>query len=199
MRRLVLALLLLPASLCAQAVNWHGVDTNIHKLAPTLRPASVTPREQKAIVAHLERHGPHEIGDCVVDPELDRRPQFLKAPLGQPGILYVVSACNTSANGELWLVRIVQGQPRTLANFWGWGLEAQPQISHGLHDFVIGSHMSAFETGLDWYRFDGKRYRSISTAVAYSPDEEGGKRMAEARAHCKKCILIRYKQPDTAQ
>ena len=55
MRRLVLVLLLLPASLCAQAVNWHGVDTNIHKLAPTLRPASVTPREQKAIVAHLER------------------------------------------------------------------------------------------------------------------------------------------------
>ena len=198
MRRLVLALLLLTTSLSSQPVNWHRVNTSIEKLDPKLHPANLAPRDEKKIVAYLESHVPDN-GVCVTDADGERPPRFLKAPLGRPGILYVQSTCVGAPNGPIWLVTRGHGRPQVLATLGGWGLGVQPQKSRGLHDFVIGSHMSAFEIGLEWYRFDGAHYKKISTAVAYSDDEEGSKRMAEARSHCKKCILIRYKQSDSVQ
>ncbi len=41
----------------------------------------------------------------------------------------------------------------------------------GYRDIVLGSHRSYGITGLEYFRFDGKAYRSIATATLNSDDD----------------------------
>ena len=203
MLRILLALLLLTGSLPAQTIRWRSQDADIRTLDPKLSPAKISSAKKHQILAYLAPRIRDDGGDSLQDLDGDHPTQFLTAPLGRPGIVYVRGWSGGSANGPLWLVDFVRGEPRLIATMGGWGLGVQRDISHGLHDFIIGSHMSAFETGLAWHQFDGKSYRMISSAIAYSTDDVGTERMAAERARCASahlnCHLIRYKQPDSVQ
>ena len=80
------------------------------------------------------------------------------------------------SNGAMWVVHFEGQKPVLLATpkqeFNGWLYSIQSTSSHGLRDLVVGWHMSAAETDLSYFRFDGKLYRLISTAKL-TPDAEG--------------------------
>jgi hypothetical protein len=73
------------------------------------------------------------------------------------------------ANGAMWVVRFAGDKISFLATpqqqFGGWLYSVQPDTTHGLRDLVLGWHMSAAETGLSYFRFDGTSYHSVATAV----------------------------------
>jgi hypothetical protein len=72
------------------------------------------------------------------------------------------------ANGEMWLFQIQGQRLRFLGALGGWGMAIQPTEVDGFRDFVTGWHMSAMETELSYYRFDGKVYKQIAKASEIS-------------------------------
>jgi hypothetical protein len=73
------------------------------------------------------------------------------------------------ANGAMWVLRFEGAKPVLLATpqhrFNGWLYSIQPTTSHGLPDLVLGWHMSARETGLSYFQFDGASYRLMGIAT----------------------------------
>ncbi len=80
------------------------------------------------------------------------------------------------SNGAMWLIRFDGGKPTLLASpeddFGGWLYSVQPTQSHGYRDVVLGWHMSAREAPLCYFRYDGKSYHLIGTAILRG-DENG--------------------------
>jgi hypothetical protein len=72
------------------------------------------------------------------------------------------------SNGAMWVLRFDGQKPVLLATpeheFSGWLYAIQSARSHGLRDIVLGWHMSAMETDLSYFQFDGKLYRLVGTA-----------------------------------
>ena len=129
-----------------------------------------------------------ELGGWQCDPsEMD---QLLKkaqvqdiavSAQGQTVLIEAPSGCargGQGANGAMWIAEFNGSHPRWLATpkgeFNGWLFSIQPQMSHGYHDIVLGWHMSAFEAGLDYFRFDGAQYRSLGGAML-TTDESGNR------------------------
>jgi hypothetical protein len=73
------------------------------------------------------------------------------------------------SNGAMWVIRLHGRKLSFLATpqqqFNGWLYSIQPVTSHGFRDLVVGWHVSAAETGLSYFRFDGTSYQRISTAT----------------------------------
>jgi hypothetical protein len=69
----------------------------------------------------------------------------------------------------MWVIRLHGRKLSFLATpqqqFNGWLYSIQPATSHGFRDLVVGWHVSAAETGLSYFRFDGTSYQRISTAT----------------------------------
>ncbi|MBB5328317.1 hypothetical protein [Tunturiibacter gelidoferens] len=76
------------------------------------------------------------------------------------------------ANGGMWLFQVEGKKVQFLGALSEWGMAVQPAEINGFHDFVTGWHVSGRETGLSYYRFDGK---STSRIVEHPPS---GKIMA---------------------
>ncbi|WP_353068277.1 hypothetical protein RBB75_12590 [Tunturibacter empetritectus] len=74
------------------------------------------------------------------------------------------------ANGGMWLFQVEGGKVQFLGGLSGWGMAVQRAEISGFHDFVTGWHMSGRETGLSYYRFDGKVYKSIGGTSAFGDD-----------------------------
>ena len=84
------------------------------------------------------------------------------------------------SNGAMWVFRFEGQKPVLLAspkqNFSGWLYSIQPTSSYGFRDLVLGWHMSAMETALSYFQFDGKFYRRIGTAeLTYDADGNNAK------------------------
>jgi hypothetical protein len=84
------------------------------------------------------------------------------------------------SNGAMWLIRFDDPRPTLLASpqqaFNGWIYSVEPKTSYGYRDIVLGWHMSAFEAGLTYFRFDGELYQSVSSAT-FREDEDGTRRI----------------------
>jgi hypothetical protein len=80
------------------------------------------------------------------------------------------------SNGAMWLIRFDRNQPILLAGpeqgFQGYLYTVLKTSSKGYRDVVLGWHLSAFETGLAYFRFDGRVYRRLGSATLYE-DERG--------------------------
>ncbi len=78
------------------------------------------------------------------------------------------------ANGPMWIVQINRGRITVLASpaedFEGWIYSVQETGSKGCRDIVVGWHLSAFESTLGLFRFDGTRYRRLSLATLRRDD-----------------------------
>lgn len=76
----------------------------------------------------------------------------------------------------MWLIRLDGDTAVSLvspkSDFSGELYSVQPSMAFGYHDLVLGSHMSAGETALTYFRFNGKYYASIASAVN-SCDKDG--------------------------
>jgi len=79
----------------------------------------------------------------------------------------------------MWLILFRGGIPTLIASpklgFSGWLFAIQPTASHGLCDIVLGWHMGARESGLNYFRFDGNTYQSVGSATLTFDENENGK------------------------
>lgn len=88
------------------------------------------------------------------------------------------------SNGAMWLVRVDGSAPVLLAPagaLGGWIYSIQNTLSYGYRDIVLGWHMSAAESGLNYLRFDGKQYKSIGSATSLRGDDGNTKIIPENR------------------
>jgi hypothetical protein len=79
------------------------------------------------------------------------------------------------ANGSMWIAQLNRGRITVLASpaedFEGWIYSVQATANKGYHDIVLGWHLSAVESGLGFFRFDGTRYRQLSLATLRRDDD----------------------------
>jgi hypothetical protein len=80
------------------------------------------------------------------------------------------------ANGAMWIIRFRGDKLSFLATpqqqFNGWLYSIQETTSHGFRDLVLGWHMSAGETDLNYFRFDGTSYKWLGAASQFK-DADG--------------------------
>lgn len=89
------------------------------------------------------------------------------------------------SNGTMWLFEMRGDRAVSLGQIDGWGPGVLPEVHAGYHDLVTGWHMSAQETDLTYYRFDGKSYQAIDHAVAIMGEGGNWKSITPARATAK--------------
>jgi hypothetical protein len=177
----------------AQADLWRQVHTGP---SAALRPHTVTlaPSQEKSI-ARLLKSQVSVDGWCdsVADDEWLKHLSFQAIPIA-PGVKALLveggTGCARSgqgANGAMWLIRLDGSRPTLLASplqmFGGWFFSVQPTANKGYRDIVLAWHMSAFEQDLSYFRFDGRSYGRISSAVLHTDDNDVTTIVPQAPAH----------------
>lgn len=179
MRSILLLLLLLAPQAAPQPPNlWR--DVNPRYDPPQLETVTALPRSRQLAVARLilrccasdlnPGNSASEIAQCLT---------FQSIPLKPPQTIFLVLAgppcfqSGTGGGGPMWLVRFRNGEPILLATskngFYGWLYSIQPPVANGYHDLVLGWHMSAFETDLTYFQFNGISYVPIARAEDLCP------------------------------
>jgi hypothetical protein len=164
-----------PAIALAQTNVWQHVRLD----APTQLKRITVPKEQLAVIVRAFIAN-NTLGEWPCDlargAEADWTQSliFEDLPVSSTQQVMLVEAgqgCardGQGANGAMWVLRFEGSKPVLLATpkqrFNGWLYSIQPTASHGLHDLILGWHMSAMETGLGYFRFDGTSYRQIGAA-----------------------------------
>jgi hypothetical protein len=120
------------------------------------------------------------------DPGWTENLKFEELPVSATEKIVLVEAGNGCArggqgsNGAMWVIRFQGDKFSFLATpeqqFNGWLYSIQETTSHGFRDLVLGWHMSAGETDLSYFRFDGTCYQLIGAATNLR-DENGSERI----------------------
>ena len=168
----------------AQSSLWIHVPTQL-SAAPRLTAAKLSSSELKSIAGVVRRWGEAEKGGCDGKDELEELVERIKVqsiPLSPSQKVLLVEAgmgCargGRGANGVMWVIRLDGGVAVTLAGprdgFSGWLYSILRSANDGYRDIVLGWHMSAVETDMSYFRFDGKRYRLLGCATGLA-DEMG--------------------------
>ncbi len=146
----------------------------------------ISEREREIIIKLLKsREGVDGWGCNTVDPVGNwlKDLRFERLPLSEAHAVILVEAgvgCargGQGANGAMWVVQFDDaGNPVLLASpekeFNGWIFSVLSTASNGYKDIVLGWHMGGPETPLKYFRFDGKLYEQIGSAVM-RPGERG--------------------------
>jgi hypothetical protein len=166
----------------AQTNLWDHVNSKFSP--PNLTQANLSPQQLHA-VGGLLRHAPLGGWECSGEElnELIRGLRYEEIPVSSAEHVLLVEAgagCargGQGSNGAMWLVRFDGDTPVQLAgpsnDFNGWLYSIQPTENHGYRDLVLGWHMSAAESDLSYFRFDGKMYRSVGSATVIWDDGKG--------------------------
>jgi hypothetical protein len=166
----------------AQSFIWQNVPTNLDRLGST--PATLTPKQMTAVRAVLAARSSHPgVWECDDGSWLEDL-QFSRVSVAPYAVFLVEagSGCargGQGANGAMWLVAFDGTHAHVIASpdigLNGWLYSVVPQSHHGLHDIVLGWHMSAFEAGLTYFEFNGVSYKAVSSATLKSDDSGNGK------------------------
>ena len=183
MRSALLTLLLLAgSSAAAQSGLWAGVNPS--RSLQQYESATLSPARIESLHALLRQPGSLGSWDC--DPselqELLRGLRLTALPVSSGNNVILAEAGRGCArggqgsNGAMWLLRFRGATPVLLASpgagFNGWLFSVQPATHHGYHDIVLGWHMSAADTELTYFCFDGKSYHPMGAASLLA-DENG--------------------------
>jgi hypothetical protein len=137
-------------------------------------------RVKKALVARVGLDN----WPCAEEEDTDwtENLKFEELPVSETEKIVLVEAGNGCArggqgsNGAMWVIRFQGDKFSFLATpeqqFNGWLYSIQETSSHGFRDLVLGWHMSAFESDLSYFRFDGTCYQRIGAATKLT-DEDG--------------------------
>jgi hypothetical protein len=93
-------------------------------------------------------------------------------------LIITAGDCLNSAtgNGPMWLVRFEGEKPVILAapsgDFYGFLWSVQPTMTKQYRDLVVAVRQGGWNFDLQYFRFDGVRYQSISKAIAV-PERAG--------------------------
>lgn len=87
------------------------------------------------------------------------------------------------SNGAMWLIRLNRrAAPDLLAgeeqDFGGFLYSIEPTMSKGYRDVIVGWHAGGGQTALTYFQFNGRTYKSISTATL-TYDERGNPRIEQ--------------------
>ena len=188
--RLFLSFVFMLAAPCfAQSKLWAKVGS---KFGVHLPPAELPQSERRLIASIIVADAKSDYQpwgqDCTVDDLLnDSKWEMIPVSPSHRDLLLQAGWCARGAqgaNGAMWIIRLDRGTPVVLASpihlFSGWIYSIQPSISFGYRDVVLGWHMSAAESNLKYFRFDGKRYRCIGNATL-AKDENGGFKIVQAQ------------------
>ena len=186
---LILATALSVHSVSAQAKLWEHV-LNLDRSKVMGQIEAVTPSKSQLLsIATLIKS--HKTGICIDDPagEWLKNLRYEKIRLSQSANVILVEAgpgCargGQGSNGAMWLIRFDGNVPVLIASpeekFSGFVYSIEPSVSKRYRDIIVGWHMSAFETHLTYFQFDGKVYRSISSATLRT-DEQGVSKVTAA-------------------
>ena len=178
---LVYSLLSFPA----QTDLWEKVEgyRPLHLKTYAASPAELV-RIKKALVARVGLDNwPCAEGS---DSQWTENLKFEELPVSETEKIVLVEAGNGCArggqgsNGAMWVIRFQGDKFSFLATpeqqFNGWLYSIQETTSHGFRDLVLGWHMSAFETDLSYFRFDGACYQLIGAATRVT-DENGAEKI----------------------
>jgi hypothetical protein len=191
MRASLLPLLFSLLATFAQADVWEHVNT-----APDQRPTRVAISKAQFVEIRKTLRAAKTLGGwpCSVTDEGDWTQTliFEDLPVSSTEKILLMEAgrgCargGQGANGAMWVVRFKGDKPVLLATlrqkFNGWLYSIQPTVNHGLRDLILGWHMSAGETGLSYFRFDGTFYRPIGAAIL-TGDAEGNARIVPQKGN----------------
>jgi hypothetical protein len=152
---------------------WKNVSTE-----PADHPKTVTPSPTQLVIIRKALKAREELdveGCGDEEPNWVEKVFFRELPISETEKALLIEAGEGCArggqgsNGAMWVVRFEGDKLSFLATpeqkFEGWPYSVQPDTSHGLRDLVLGWHMSAAETGLSYFRFDGSSYHLVATAV----------------------------------
>jgi hypothetical protein len=181
---LILAVMYSLASFPAQTDLWKKVGDS----DPKLRPKTYAPsqaelvRVKKALAARVRLDKWCGRDDRVWTENLE----FEELPVSVTEKIVLVEAgpgCargGQGSNGAMWVIRFQGDKFSFLATpeqqFNGWLYSIPETTSHGFRDLVLGWHMSAFETDLSYFRFDGTCYQLIGAAT-HVTDENGAEKI----------------------
>ena len=172
----ILALALFSSTALAQLNLWAHVPTQLSG-APRLTDAKLSASQLKSVTDVVKRWGEADKGGCDGRDELEELVEGItiqSIPLSssQKVLLVEAGGCargGQGANGAMWVIRLDGGVAVTLAGpkdgFSGWLYSILPSANDGYRDIVLGWHMSAVETDMSYFRFDGKRYRLVGCAT----------------------------------
>jgi hypothetical protein len=151
----------------AQSSLWVNFDTSLTD--PWPKPISaMSAARQDALEAFTLRTGADP--NCQDEQKgWEKSLRFQEIRVGGPRVILVTGSCD-QADSLNWLVAWNGNRPISLvpsSELHCWFHRVQRPVSHGLHDFTMGCHQSAFATDYAWYRFDGRMYHRIGTACAY--------------------------------
>jgi len=183
--------LLIAIGFCAQSVEaqaslWTSVLTNDVHFQP-LKEVNPSDSQRRLIAAPLKARMAASHGWCAAFPsdEWLTNLRYSIIPVTTGREVWLVEAGEGCArggqgsNGAMWLVRFDGGKPVLLASpegdFGGYFRSIQETTSHGYKDIVLGWHMSASQTDLTYFRFDGQFYRLIARASVEFDDNGVGR------------------------
>lgn len=182
---ILLALLLAAPTLSAQNTLWSHVPTAYHH--PRTPRVQLTHTEFTA-VRHLLRSPAYQYDwGCQDDQDADWvKDVFFSDIALAPGHRTILveggPACalgGTGGGGPMWLVELHGSSASVLAspkqNFDGWLFSIQPNPRGAYGDIVLGWHMSAFESDLSYFRFNGHSYNRIASATLKFSESGDGK------------------------
>ena len=174
---------------------WAGVDIGERpvRIPPVTLSDSQEEAVRRVIHAHAKLDGLEECDQDEPNGEWLGKIQFQGLPVtAAKQVILAESGMGCArggqgANGAMWIVELGGGKPVLLASpkegFDGWLYAVLPTASHGYNDVVLGWHWSAYETGLRYFRFDGRSYRCIGSA-RMSDDRDTGKRSFDSSPSC---------------
>lgn len=164
---------------------WHRVGVNTR--TPQLKSITLSPKQlvviKKALAARVRLDNwPCAEGD---EPDWVEKVTFEKLPISSAEEAVLAQAgtgCargGQGANGAMWVLQFKGDKLVFLATpqqeFNGWLYSIQPTANHGFHDLVLGWHMSAGESNLSYFRFDGASYHLVGRAVLLFDEQNVGK------------------------
>lgn len=180
----IFVLLLAASSLPAQTTLWSQVSGTYNP--PKTPRVKLTRAETQSIRTLLRSPAQRDVWSCGDDPDPDwvKDVFFSTISLARGHKTILVEAgpgCargGQGANGAMWIVEFHGSKPTLLAtpgqNFNGWIYSVQHTSHSDYNDIVLGWHMSAFEAGLAYFRFDGHSYKSIANATLKSDGDNNG-------------------------
>ena len=182
---ILLAPLLAASTLSAQTNLWSHVSRSYNP--PPAPRAQLTQAELTAVRALLHSPAQRNVWECGDDPALDTDwvndvlfSTISLAPGHKTILVEAGAGCargGQGSNGAMWIIELHGSRPTLLAspeqNFGGWLFSVQPNPHSVYSDIVVGWHMSAFESDLTYFRFNGHSYNSIGSAVLNTDGGDG--------------------------
>lgn len=166
----------------AQSDIWKEVKTEFD--SPHLRSVTPSAAHLKAITALLRRGDKDGEWECEghAREKMIQGLTYKAIPIAENQQVILAEAgagCargGQGSNGAMWLIRFDGARAVLMASpkggFGGWLYSIQPTTSHGYRDIVLGWHMSAFESELTYFRFDGRSYASVGRATRTEDDND---------------------------